>query len=139
MRLLLCPFLAFSAVGGSTAMAQGRIIDEGTFAVTPAGSAQTENFRIMRIENGLIRATATVVSGPKRVTSTLTVDSLGTPLGYDVAVTEKGAPGLKIVAISNGSRLTATPNDQRGDESMREYPLSAWHTLLLEEGLIHQL
>ena len=139
MRLLLCPLFALSAFGGSTAVAQGRIIDEGTFAITRAGSAQTENFRIIRIENGLIRATATVVSGPRRVQSTLTVDSLGTPLGYEVSVTEKGAPGLNIKAIANGGRLTATSNDQRGDESMREYPLSAGHTVLLEEGLIHQL
>ena len=66
--------LAFSVIAAPAAFAQGRILDEGTFSVTRAGVSQTENFRIARVESGFIRATATVVSGSQRVTSTLTVD-----------------------------------------------------------------
>lgn len=123
----------------SVLVAQGRIIDEGTFSVTRGGVSNTENFRITRVENGAIKATAQVVSAAQRVTSILTVDSIGTPLSYDVTVTEKGAKSVSVKAIAGGARLIAKTNDQHGDESMREYPLMAGQSLLVESGLLHQL
>ncbi len=130
--------LAFSLIAAPNAFAQGRILDEGTFSVTRAGVSQTENFRIARVENGFIRATATVVSGSQRVTSTLTVDTLGMPTQYDVVVTDRGARSLSVKALGGGARLIAKTNNQGGDEAMREYPLTG-QSLLLEEGLVHQL
>ena len=130
--------LALSGLVPTILVAQGRIIDEGTFSITRAGVSQTENFRITRIENGLIKATAQVVAGNQRVTSILTVDSLGTPVAYDVAVTEKGAKSVGVKAVAGGARLVAKTNDQHGDESMREYPIASG-SLLVESGLLHQL
>jgi len=128
-----------ASLAPSFVVAQGRIIDEGTFSVTRGGVSNTENFRIARIENGAIKATAQVVSAAQRVTSILTVDSLGTPLSYDVTVTEKGAKSISVKAIAGGARLIAKTNDQHGDESMREYPLVSGQSLLVESGLLHQL
>ena len=128
-----------SGLASASALAQGRIIDEGTFSVTRAGSTHTENFRIARVENGLIKATAQVVNGTQRVTSSLTVDSAGTPMSYDVNVTEKGAKSVSVKAVAGGARLVAKTNDLHGDESMREYPLVAGQSLLVESGLLHQL
>ena len=131
--------LALGALASSMAAAQGRILDEGTLTVTRAGAVQTENFRIMRVENGLIKAIATVVSGTQKVTSILTVDSVGTPVTYEVNVTEKGAKSVGLKAVAGGSRLVAKTNDQHGDESMREYPIVAGQSLLVEGGLLHQM
>jgi hypothetical protein len=131
--------LALSALAPSILAAQGRIIDEGTFSITRGGASEKENFRIARIENGLIKATAQVVSGTQRVTSILTVDSLGTPVSYDVTVTENGAKSVAVKAVAGGARFVAKTNDQHGDESMREYPIVAGHSLLVESGLLHQL
>jgi len=132
--------LALAVFGSVQAKAQGgRIIDEGTFAVTRGGATQTENFRIARVENGLIRATGQLVSPAQRISSSLTFDSIGTPIKYDVAVTEKGVKTATVSAVGGGGRLTAKSNDQRGDESMREYPLTTGQSILLDEGLVHQL
>jgi len=141
MRLRFAPsaasILLFALA--APALAQGRIIDEGTFVVTKGGASQTENFRIARVENGLIRATATAVAGGQRIQSKLTIDSAGVPVQYDVAVTDKGAKALSVTAAGSGSRLIAKTNDQRGDESMHEYPVSVGQSVLLESGLVHQL
>jgi hypothetical protein len=140
MRLrTVVPALALPILGAFPVYAQGRIIDEGTFAVTRAGAAHTENFRIARIENGLIRATGQVVASGQRIASSLTVDSTGTPATYDVTVTEKGAKIASVKGAGGGGRFTAKSNDQHGDESMREYPLTAGQSLVLDDGLMHQL
>jgi hypothetical protein len=140
MRLRIAGSLVALAFAGSIpAHAQGRIVDEGTFAVTKAGASHTENFRIARIENGLIRATGQVVSPAQRITSALTFDSLGTPVKYDVTVTEKGVKTATVSVERGAGRLTARSSDQRGDESMREYPLTAGQSVLLDEGLVHHL
>jgi hypothetical protein len=131
--------LMLSGLAPSMLPAQGRIIDEGTFSVMRRGVAQTENFRIARVENGLIKATAQVVAGTQRVTSILTVDSVGTPLAYDVSVTEGGAKSVSVKALAGGARFVAKTNDQHGDESMREYPIVAGQSVLIETGLLHQL
>jgi hypothetical protein len=131
--------LLLSSLAPSMLAAQGRIIDEGTFSITRGGVSQTENFRITRVENGMIKATAQVVAGTERVTSVLTVDSLGTPASYDVTVSDKGAKSVAVKAVAGGARLVAKTNDQHGDESMREYPISVGHSLLVESGLLHQL
>jgi hypothetical protein len=140
MRLRLAGSLfALAVVGSIPAHAQGRIVDEGTFAVTRAGASHTENFRIARIENGLIRATGQVVSPSQRITSALTFDSLGTPVKYDVSVTEKGVKTATVTAERGAARLTSRSSDQRGDESMREYPLTPGQSVLLDDGLMHHL
>ena len=98
--------------------------------------SHTENFRIARVENGLIKATGTGCE-PERnaVTSALTFDSLGTAVKYDVTVTEKGVKTATVSAERGVARLTARSSDQRGDESMREYPLTPASRLLLDERI----
>jgi hypothetical protein len=140
MPLRLASSLIVLTVAGSVpAYAQGRIIDEGTFTVTRAGASHTENFRIARVENGLMKATGQVVSATQRLSSALTFDSLGTAVKYDVTVTEKGVKTATVSAERGVARLTARSSDQRGDESMREYPLTPGQSVLLDEGFVHQL
>ena len=140
MRLRLAGSLIALTVAGSTsAGAQGRIIDEGTFLVTRSGASHTENFRIARVENGLIKATGQVVSPAQRFSSALTFDSLGTPVKFDITVVEKGVKTATVSAERGASRLTSRSSDQRGDESMREYPLTAGQSVILDDGLMHHL
>lgn len=135
----LTPFLAL--LGASPARGQGRIIDEGTFIVTKAGAAaRTENFKVARGESGLITATAQLLVGSERVTSSLTTDTLGTPVRYELMVKEGGTkPSLTVVAVARAGRLSASTSNPRGDETMREYPLAAGNTVILDGGLFHQL
>jgi hypothetical protein len=140
MRPRPTPLLvALAVLWSSRAPAQGRIIDEGTFAVTRAGAPHTENFRIARVENGLIRATGQVVSPAQRIASSLTFDSLGTPVKYEMTVTENGVKTATVSAEGGIGRLIAKSNDQRGNESTREFPLTVGQSILLDEGLVHQL
>jgi hypothetical protein len=138
--LLLTPFLA--VLGASPAPGQGRIIDEGTFIVTKAGTAaRTENFKVTRGgENGLITATGQLLAGSERVTSSLTTDTLGTPVRYELMVKEGGTkPSLTVVAVARAGRLAASTSNPRGDETMREYPLAPGNSVILDGGLFHQL
>lgn len=137
--LLLTPFMAFP--GASLAPGQGRIIDEGSFIVTKAGTAaRTENFKITRGENGLITATGQSLAGSERVTSSLTADTLGTPVRYELMVKEGNTkPSLTVVAVARAGRLSASTSNPRGDETMREYPLAPGNTVILDSGLLHQL
>ena len=137
--LSLAPFLAL--LGATTVPEQGRIIDEGSFIVTKAGTAaRTENFKIARGENGLITATGQSQAGSERVTSSLTTDTLGTPVRYELMVKEGGTkPSLTVVAVARAGRLSASTSNPRGDETMREYPLTPGNTVILDSGLLHQL
>jgi len=143
LRLVVTCAASFVAVLASTAVpasAQGRPVDEGTFVVTRPGAPQeTESFKIWRLEGGALLATGSLTSGQERITSSLRTDSLGTPLMYTVTVREKGADRTKITAETRGGRLQSHTLDQRGDESMREYPVSQGNSLVLEDDLVHQL
>lgn len=132
--------LHLAMLGASPALAQGRIVDEGTLIVTKTGTpARTENFKISRGENGLLTATGQVIAGSERVTSSLTTDSLGTPVRYEFVVKDGSAKALTVSAAARAGRLAASTTNQRGDESMREYPLTAGNSVILESGLFHQL
>jgi len=125
-------------LGASPLAAQNRIVDEGTFVITRAGAPQaTESFRI-RIDNAVVTATGQLNDGTKRVNSVLTTDSIGTPLDYRLEVRENGTPTMSISAIGRLGRLTARSTMQRGDESTREYPMTAGSCVILEDDLVHQ-
>jgi hypothetical protein len=114
-------------------------IDEGTFVFLKGGTpARTETFRISR-NRDVITATAQVRAGTQQIRSTLVTDSVGTPAQYELVVSEKGAEVAKLNAMARGGRLTSMASSRTGDESMREYPLTAGKTLLLEPGLLHLL
>jgi hypothetical protein len=129
------------AVSATPLLAQGggRIVDEGSFLIARAGAAsETESFRITRMDDGQYRATGQLIAGTHRVTSTLVADSLGTPVTYTVNVRDKGEPTVTVSAVSHAGRLSARSQLQHGDESMREYPLTAGRCLILEDELLHQ-
>jgi hypothetical protein len=132
-----CLLVVFSA---TTALAQGRIIDEGTFSISKSGApSATESFRIVRGEGGLVTATGHFTSGAQQVTSSLTTDALGTPVQYELHVRDKGAETFGVKAVARGGRLTSMSSTRGGDESMREYPIVAGRSLILDQGLMHQL
>lgn len=125
-------------LGASSLAAQGRIVDEGTFVITRTGAPQaTESFRI-RADNATVTATGQLIAGPKRITSVLTTDATGTPMDYRLEVRENGAPTMSISAIGRTGRLTARSTMSHGDESTREYPMTAGSSVILEDDLVHQ-
>jgi len=125
-------------LGVSSLAAQNRIIDEGTFVITRAGAPQaTESFRI-RVDNAVTTATGQLNAGTKRVNSVLTTDSVGTPIDYRLEVRENGAPTMSISAMGRLGRLTARSTMPHGDESTREYPMTAGSCVILEDDLVHQ-
>lgn len=131
--------LAAAWLSASSARAQSRVIDEGTFVVLKGGApARTESFKIAR-NNGLITATATVTAGPQTTTSSLATDSLGTPAVYELHVKENGAKVIDLRAVSRAGRLTSLATFRAGDESMREYPLTSGKSLIVEPGILHHL
>jgi hypothetical protein len=138
--LLLALPTAVATVLTPTARAQSRTIDEGTFAITIAGKpAGIENFKITRVDSALITGAGQMTQGSQQVTSSLTTDGGGTPLRYEVAIRNSGVQALKVAVNAVGGRLTATSSNQRGDESMHDYRLSPGHSVILEDGIVHQL
>ncbi len=132
--------LALLALSAPAAFGQGRLIDEGTFVITrPGASAQTESFKLVRAEGSQLTATAQLASGTEQITSSLTADSLGTPIRYEFHVRDKGTRILDIRAVALGGRLSALSSNQRGDESMREYAIVPGQSLIVEDDLLHQL
>lgn len=135
-RSLLCALAP--VLFAPAARAQGRVVDEGTFVITRAGvPAQTESFRI-RVDGATIVATGQLNAGTRRVSSSLTTDSLGTPMEYRLDVRENGAPTMSLSAMARGGRLTTRAQLARGDESTREYPVAAGGCVILDDDLLHQ-
>ncbi|MGH7622088.1 MAG: hypothetical protein ACREMU_07085, partial [Gemmatimonadaceae bacterium] len=138
----VCAATCLAGLLSGVVSAQGRVIDEGTFVITrPGGASATENFRITRVDNGQIQATGQLASGPKRETSRLLTDSLGTPLEYQVVSFDgtSRTPATEIRAIARAGRLSALARNRRGEESMHEYPMSPGRCLLVDDELMHLL
>jgi hypothetical protein len=123
--------------GASPLAAQSWAVDQGTFVVAKGGFAGlTESFTIKRAGGGLITATGDQTLGGQHITSSLTTDSVGTPMKYDLQVRkQKGA--VHVNAVSNGTRRLTTYSSSGGEESMREYPVAVGHSLIIEPGLLH--
>jgi hypothetical protein len=123
----------------SPLLAQGRIIDEGTFLISrPGVPAQTESFRI-RLDNGLLYATGQLNAGARRINSALTTDTLGTPIDYKLEVRENGVSMMNVAAIARAGRLSSRSLLPHGDESTREFPVTAGGSLILDDELLHQM
>ena len=134
-RSLVALLLASSP---ALAIAQGRIVDEGTFVITqPGTAAKTESFRI-RADNGVIYATGQVNAGTRRVMSALTTDSLGMPIEYKLDVRDNGVSAVKVEAMTRAGRLSVRSHLSGGDESTREYPVASGNSLILDDELLHQ-
>lgn len=120
--------------------AQGVVVDEGSFRVSRPGAAtDVESFRIFRFDNQTFRATAQLNSGPRRISSMLVTDSVGSPTEFHMTVTESGKTVSDVVATTRGTRLSVRATSPQGDESMRDYPLGHERSVLLDDDLVHEL
>ncbi len=138
--LIIVAALAMLPLLPSAALAQGRVVDEGTFTVSRGGGApQSESFKIVRFGNDSIRATGQLASASERINSSLTVDTLGTPISYALVARQDGSPALRVKAVARGGRLAVVSSDQHGIESQREFPMAAGRCVIVDAGLEHQL
>lgn len=132
--------LSIAAVAGAPCLAQGRTIDEGAFVIAvKGGPARTESFKITRVENGLIQATGQLISGDDRISSSLIADSVGTPVSYLYLDKKRGVTTLTVRAVADGRRISLKSSDNQSNESMKDFPLQPGGTLILDDGLLHQL
>ncbi|HKN67484.1 MAG TPA: hypothetical protein VJW73_14470 [Gemmatimonadaceae bacterium] len=139
-----CATLLASAVAPLSktgAQAPSRTLDEGTFLVTKGGApAGRESFRITLSARGsaeAYRATAQVVLGERRIVPTLTCDSLGAPISYDVSVQGGTDPTARLQARARPGRFSSMLRTREG-ESTREYVVPAG-VVVLDDDIVHQL
>jgi len=131
---------AVLALWAAPAFAQGRVIDEGSFLITRNGAAAgREAFRIVRMSGAggdILRATAQIADGDRRITPTLSTDSTGTPVSYEVAVRDQTGPVLHLQARSVPGRMSVIEQTPHG-ESAKEYVVPK-RLLLLDDDVFHQ-
>lgn len=132
--------VAFLAFWATPALAQGRVIDEGSFLITRNGTpAGREAFRIVRMSaagGDIFRATAQIADGERRITPTLSTDSTGTPVSYELAIRDQSGPVLHLQARSVPGRMSVIEQTPHG-ESAKEYVVPK-RMLLLDAGVYHQ-
>ena len=135
--------VATAVVPLSLVSAQGltRTIDEGTFLISRSGApAGRESFRISRSEASTgeaFRATAQVAFGDRRMVPTLTCDSTGSPLSYDVTVQSGADQGDRLSARARPGRFTSLLRTRDG-ETTHEYFVPSG-VVVLDDDVIHQL
>lgn len=130
--------VACLTLGSSPLFAQGWAVDQGTLAVVKgSASGLTESFTIKRAPSGLITATGSQTLGTQLTTSSLTTDSLGTPVQYELQIKKQSALTVKVRGMSGAARRFTAFSSSGGEESMREYSLTAGHSAILEPGLLH--
>jgi len=122
------------------AQALNRTLDEGTFLISRGGTPLgRESFRITRSQspNGeAYTATAQVALGDRRIVPTLTCDSTGAPVSYDVAV-QGGPDGVQLRARARPGRFSSLLRTREG-ESTREFVVPRG-VVVLDDDVIHQL
>lgn len=123
------------------AQALSRTLDEGTFLISRNGAPLgRESFRITqspRSTTEAYRATAQVALGDRRIIPTLTCDSVGAPISYDVSVEGGQTPGARYQARARPGRFSSLLRTRDG-ESTREYVVPAG-VILLDDDVVHQL
>lgn len=126
-----------SMVGGQ---ALTRTVDEGTFLITRGGAPiGRESFRISRSQSAsgeAYRATAQVALGDRRIVPTLTCDSAGSPLTYDVSV-QGGPDPARLQARARPGRFSSMLRTRDG-ESTHEYVVPSG-VVVLDDDVVHQL
>lgn len=122
------------------ALQSSAVVDEATFMVarngTPIGR---ESFRIIRAAGSggqAFRAVATSALGDLRLSSTLSTDSSGTPLSYELRLTQRGEQLEFLQGRGRADRLSVLVQT-KGGEAAREY-LMERGTVLLDDELFHQ-
>ena len=124
-----------------SAQSPGRTVDEGTFVLTRGGvTVGRESFRIIREPSAsgeVFRATAQLALGDERVVPSLSADSNGSPLSYDVAIQQGTEASATLQGRARPGRFSALLRTRTG-ESAKEYvvPSSA---VVLDDEIAHQL
>ena len=136
--LTMSAVIPLSAAG---AQALSRTLDEGTFLISRNGAPiGRESFRITHSQvpgnNESYRATAQVAMGDRRIVPTLTCDSAGAPLTYDVSV-QGGSDGVRLQARGRPGRFSSMLRTRDG-ESAREYVVPRG-VVVLDDDVVHQL
>jgi hypothetical protein len=131
--LLASVVAPLSMVRGQTV---NRTLDEGTFLISRGGApVGRESFRIS-VSRETYRATAQVALGDRRIVPTLTCDSTGSPLSYDVSV-QGGPDPARLQARARPGRFSSMLRTRDG-ESTREYVVPSG-VVVLDDDVIHQL
>lgn len=132
---------AVAPLSTTSGQAPARTIDEGTFLISRAGApVGRESFRISQAARGATetyRATAQVVLGERRIVPTLTCDSLGAPISYDVSVQGGSDPTARLQARARPGRFSSMLRTREG-ESTREYVVPSG-VVVLDDDIVHQL
>lgn len=132
---------AVAPLSTTGAQAPSRTLDEGTFLISRNGApAGRESFRISQSPRGaaeVYRATAQVVIGDRKIVPTLTCDSLGAPISYDVSVQGGTDPSARLQARARPGRFSSMLRTREG-ESTREYVVPAG-VVVLDDDVVHQL
>jgi hypothetical protein len=135
-----CALLATASISPSRTANAQRVLDQGTFIVTRGGApARSESFKILRGPDGTITASGQLHAGAQHTTSQLSTDTVGTPITYELRVTDRGTKVIELRAVARGGRLSSMASSATGDESMREFPLSPNRSVIVDGGLLHHL
>ena len=130
-----------SPFSAARAQSPSRTLDEGTFLISRNGTPiGRESFRIIQTSGSApeaFRATAQVAIGERRIMPTLTCDSAGAPLSYDVAVQGGSDQGARFQARARPGRFTSMLRTRDG-ESTREFVVPPG-VVVLDEDVLHQL
>ena len=138
MRAVICVALALCA--SVTADAQtSAVIDEGTLMISTGGvPVGRESFRIVRAPGPggqVFRAQSQSAIGVRRITTTLSTDSLGAPVSYDATTLERGETVERLRGRGRPDRFSALVQNSRA-ESSREYLVQPG-TILLDDDVFH--
>lgn len=136
--LMVSALFPFSILSAQTL---NRTLDEGTFLISRNGTPiGRESFRITQSRGSgsseSYRATAQVALGDRRIVPTLTCDSTGAPLTYDVSV-QSGPDGVRLQARGRPGRFSSMLRTRDG-ESTREYVVPRG-VVVLDDDVLHQL
>jgi hypothetical protein len=128
------------ALGIRGVAGQEAVIDEGTFVILHDGiPVGRENFKIVNVPSGggqAYRATATIALNTERVTTTLTTDSLGAPLTYDVTVKVGAVLETTLRGSGRPGRFSALSRTRRGTAA-RDYVVGE-NPIILDAGVFHE-
>jgi hypothetical protein len=118
-----------------------RTLDEGTYLLSRNGApVGRESFRIVHAPSAtgdVYRATAQAAIGEERILPTLSCDSTGAPVTYDVTVQGGANQAVRLQARARPGRFSTVVRTRDG-ESTREYVIPEG-VVVLDDDVIHQL
>jgi hypothetical protein len=125
----------------ASGQAAPRTLDEGTYLLSRNGApVGRESFRIVYAPSATgdaYRATAQAAVGEQRILPTLSCDSTGAPVAYDVTVQGGAEQAVRLQARARPGRFSTVVRTRDG-ESTREYVIPDG-VVVLDDDVIHQL